>query len=192
MIRIRSADKRDAAAIGRVHVETWQSTYAGLLPDAMVTFSRHPAQWRRIVDDPSLIPNAVEELLRYVPITRSGLERVATEDVELSGVTIPAGSTVLPLPNAAHFDPRFVPDPLRLDVGLRRPLVDLGAREVAVATQLADHAVWRGRLVVDHVGTVDRRDAAQAIRVGRRRPHDDRPAHAVADRADARGVGLRL
>jgi cytochrome P450 len=47
------------------------------------------------------------------------------EDVELSGVTIPAGSTVLPLPNAAHFDPRFVPDPLRFDVG-RPPAAHLG------------------------------------------------------------------
>src|SRR3954452_8084184 len=63
-------------------------TAATLLPDAVVTFSRHPQEWRRLVDDPSLIPDAVEELLRYVPITRSGLERVATRDVELSGVTI--------------------------------------------------------------------------------------------------------
>ena len=36
MIRIRRAHKSDAAAIGRVHVETWQATYAGLLPDAML------------------------------------------------------------------------------------------------------------------------------------------------------------
>ena len=100
-------------------------TTATLLPDALVTFSRHPAEWRRLVDDPGLIPTAVEELLRYVPITRAGLERVATKDVELSGVTIPAGSTVVPLPNAAHFDPRFVPDPLRLDVG-RQPAPHLG------------------------------------------------------------------
>ena len=36
MIRIRRAARADAAAIGRVHVETWQATYAGLLPDAML------------------------------------------------------------------------------------------------------------------------------------------------------------
>jgi cytochrome P450 len=100
-------------------------TTATLLPDALVTFSRHPAEWRRLVQDPALVPTAVEELLRYVPITRAGLERVTREDVELSGVTIPAGSTVVPLPNAAHFDPRFVPDPLRLDVG-RDPAAHLG------------------------------------------------------------------
>src|SRR5215813_3414439 len=36
MMRIRRAQKSDAAAIGRVHVETWQATYAGMLPDAML------------------------------------------------------------------------------------------------------------------------------------------------------------
>jgi len=92
-------------------------TTATLLPNVVITFSRHRDQWDRLRKDRSLIPGAVEELLRYVPLTRSGLERVATEEVQLSGVTIPAGSTVLPLVNAAHFDPEFVPDPQRLDVG---------------------------------------------------------------------------
>ena len=36
MIRIRRAKRDDAAAIGRVHVETWQAAYAGMLPDAML------------------------------------------------------------------------------------------------------------------------------------------------------------
>ena len=36
MMRIRRATRDDASAIGRVHVETWQSAYAGLLPDAML------------------------------------------------------------------------------------------------------------------------------------------------------------
>lgn len=100
-------------------------TTATLLPNSLITLFRHRDQWDRLCDDPDLVPSAVEELLRYVPITRSGLERVATEDVELSGVTIPAGTTVLPLVNAAHFDPAFVPDPQRLDVS-RTPSPHLG------------------------------------------------------------------
>jgi len=100
-------------------------TTATLLPNALITLFRNRDQWDRLCDDPTLVPLAVEELLRYVPITRSGLERVATEDVELSGVTVPAGTTVLPLVNAAHFDPALVPDPQRLDV-TRPPSPHLG------------------------------------------------------------------
>lgn len=100
-------------------------TTSTFLPDALVTLFRHRDQWDRLTADPGLVPTAVEELLRYVPITRSGLERVATQDVELSGVVVPAGSTVLPLVNAAHFDPGYVQDPQRLDVA-RPPGAHLG------------------------------------------------------------------
>jgi cytochrome P450 len=100
-------------------------TTATLIPNALMTLFRQRDQWERLCEDPNLVPLAVEELLRYVPITRSGLERVATEDVQLSGVTVPAGSTVLPLVNAAHFDPTFVSDPQRLDVA-RPPSPHLG------------------------------------------------------------------
>ena len=55
MIAIRRARRTDAAAIGRVHVETWQSTYAGLLPDAMLVRMsdvRQTAWWSRALADP--------------------------------------------------------------------------------------------------------------------------------------------
>jgi hypothetical protein len=74
----------------------------------------------------------------------------------------------------------------------RRPLVDLGAGEVALAAQLGGHAVRRVGRVGGHVGAVDRRDAGQPVGEGRRRPHHERAAHAVAHRADAPGIGLRL
>ena len=55
MIRIRRASKSDASAIGRVHVETWQAAYAGLLPDAMLVAMsdvRQSAWWSRVLSDP--------------------------------------------------------------------------------------------------------------------------------------------
>jgi ribosomal protein S18 acetylase RimI-like enzyme len=55
MITIRRARRTDASAIGRVHVETWQSTYAGLLPDAMLARMsdvRQSAWWARALSDP--------------------------------------------------------------------------------------------------------------------------------------------
>ncbi|MBN9088868.1 MAG: GNAT family N-acetyltransferase [Reyranella sp.] len=54
-ITIRRARKSDAGAIGRVHVETWQSAYAGLLPDAMLVRMsgvRQSAWWSRAIEDP--------------------------------------------------------------------------------------------------------------------------------------------
>ena len=56
MIRIRRAARADAAAIGRVHVETWQATYAGLLPDAMLVAMsdvRQSAWWSQLLKDPA-------------------------------------------------------------------------------------------------------------------------------------------
>jgi ribosomal protein S18 acetylase RimI-like enzyme len=55
VIRIRRATRGDAAAIGRVHVETWQATYAGLLPDALLAAMsdvRQSAWWARLLNDP--------------------------------------------------------------------------------------------------------------------------------------------
>jgi ribosomal protein S18 acetylase RimI-like enzyme len=55
MIRIRRASRRDATAIARVHVETWQSAYAGLLPDSMLAGMsdvRQAAWWTRLLADP--------------------------------------------------------------------------------------------------------------------------------------------
>src|SRR5260370_35589898 len=54
-VRIRRATKADAVAIGRVHVETWQSTYAGLLPDKTLgqrSDVRQSAWWSRALADP--------------------------------------------------------------------------------------------------------------------------------------------
>ncbi|MBS0222697.1 MAG: GNAT family N-acetyltransferase [Proteobacteria bacterium] len=56
MIRIRRAVRGDATAIGRVHVETWQSAYAGLLPDVMLARMsdvRHSAMWSQALSNPN-------------------------------------------------------------------------------------------------------------------------------------------
>ena len=55
MTRIRRAKRDDAAAIGRIHVETWQAAYAGILPDAMLVGMsdvRQSAWWARLLADP--------------------------------------------------------------------------------------------------------------------------------------------
>ncbi|GAA4899728.1 cytochrome P450 [Streptomyces coeruleoprunus] len=55
-----------------------------------------PELWRRLVDDPGMVPRAVEELLRFVPLgSDAGLPRVATEDVKVGDTLVRAGETVM-------------------------------------------------------------------------------------------------
>lgn len=76
----------------------------------------HPDEWARIVADPSLIPNAVEEGLRFASSVVSW-RRIAKEDVEIAGVTIPKGGHVLLSLASANRDGADFADADRLDVG---------------------------------------------------------------------------
>ncbi|ATE54500.1 cytochrome P450 [Actinosynnema pretiosum] len=71
--------------------------------------------------DPSGLPGAVDELLRYTPIAATaGFTRVATEDVELGGVVVRAGEAVLVDLDSANRDERVFADPDVLDLGRPR------------------------------------------------------------------------
>ncbi|NSL43109.1 cytochrome P450 [Streptomyces sp. 8P21H-1] len=86
------------------------------LTRSVLTLFRHPDQLRVLVDKPELVPNAVEELMRFTPIGPGAFARTALEDVELSGVVVPAGTTVLPVTASANRDPAVFADPDRLDL----------------------------------------------------------------------------
>lgn len=90
-------------------------TVARLLGFAMVTLQRFPDQRQLLLDDPSLIGNAVEELLRFEAPSPTQTRWVA-RDVEYHGVTIPAGSKMSLLNGAADRDERHFPDPDVFDV----------------------------------------------------------------------------
>jgi cytochrome P450 len=75
----------------------------------------HPDQWTLLGEQPELVPRAVEEVMRYRSIG-FGLPRIATEEVELAGVRIPAGTIVLANTAAANRDPAAFGDPDRFDI----------------------------------------------------------------------------
>ncbi len=95
-------------------------TTTGALGGAVQLLAEHPDQRALLVADPTLVKDAVEEFLRLTSPVQ-GLARTATRDVELHGVTIPAGRKVLLCYGAANRDPRkYGADAERLDV-LRHP-----------------------------------------------------------------------
>lgn len=75
----------------------------------------HPDQRRALVEDRSLIPNAIEETLRFQP-TGLHLARYVMRDTEYYGTTVPAGSAILLLVGSANRDERRYDDPDRFDV----------------------------------------------------------------------------
>ncbi|MFI8520629.1 cytochrome P450 [Streptomyces sp. NPDC085481] len=76
----------------------------------------HPEHLARLRAEPALLPQAVDELLRYIPHRNAvGLSRIALEDVEVGGVTIPEGDPVYVSYLTANRDPSVFPDPEKLD-----------------------------------------------------------------------------
>ena len=75
----------------------------------------HPDQRRKLIDDPSKIPTAVEEMLRWVTPIKN-MARTATEDVEIRGETIPKGDKVLLLYPSANRDEEVFENPFEFDV----------------------------------------------------------------------------
>lgn len=95
-------------------------TTANMISLSVLALLDNPAEMAMLRADPGLITRAADELIRYVRIGSTPLSRVATEDIELGGVIIPAGEAVLPLFATANRDPSVFNDPDRLD--LSRPL----------------------------------------------------------------------
>jgi pimeloyl-[acyl-carrier protein] synthase len=93
-----------------------QETTTNLIGNGVLTLLRNPTELERLQNDPSLIPSAVEEMLRYEsPSQHTG--RIAPADVELGGKKIRKGQAVMAVMAAANRDPERFPDPDRFDVG---------------------------------------------------------------------------
>jgi cytochrome P450 len=109
----------ELTVIGLLLLIAGHETTANMLSLGTLTLLRNPTQLAALRSDPTLVDNAVEELLRYLTVIQFGLTRAALEDVELDGVTIKAGESVtISLPAANRDSARF-PDPDELD--LTRP-----------------------------------------------------------------------
>ncbi|GAA2808025.1 cytochrome P450 [Saccharopolyspora taberi] len=76
----------------------------------------NPAQWQALHDDPDLVPDAVEEVLRAPGSGGAGIPRYARTDLEIGGVRVRTGDLVLLGIDAANHDEAVFPDPGRFDI----------------------------------------------------------------------------
>jgi cytochrome P450 len=92
-------------------------TSAHQLLSAVVMLLSHPDQLAALRADPALLPAAVEELLRHQVVgTSLSMLRYVTEEIDVGGVTIPAGASVVPSLECANHDPAVYDDPLELNL----------------------------------------------------------------------------
>ncbi|MET9295292.1 cytochrome P450 [Streptomyces sp. NPDC003077] len=87
-----------------------------LISGGLYTLLRHPEQLAALRDDPALMPNAIEEILRYALPNQTAIRRFPTTHLDIDGVRIPAGDTVLLGLASAHRDPDRYPEPDRFDI----------------------------------------------------------------------------
>ncbi len=88
-------------------------TVVAMLSFIMDYLGRHPNQYRRIVEDRGLIPNAVEELMRVHGV--AGMERAVTCDLEYNGIRFKAGDHIVFQPQIYGLDDEKIDDPFRVD-----------------------------------------------------------------------------
>lgn len=92
-------------------------TTVNLIGTGLWTLLSHRDQWERLVADPGLVDGAVEECLRFEAPNQRTSSRFTLEDVEVAGVTIPAGEQVTCLIGAANRDAAVFEVPDAVDVG---------------------------------------------------------------------------
>jgi cytochrome P450/ferredoxin-NADP reductase len=90
-------------------------TTANAAANAMKLLLQHPHVWQEICEDPSLIPNAVEECMRHNGSV-AAWRRLATKDVQVGGIHIPAGAKLLIITSSANHDERQFTDADLLDI----------------------------------------------------------------------------
>lgn len=91
------------------------ATTTFVMASAIHHLATHPDQRQLLIDDPSLIENAIEEYARFFPPVVA-LGRTCTRDVEIAGTEIPAGEFVMLTYAAASRDPRHMEDPGKIDL----------------------------------------------------------------------------
>ena len=111
-----SLSEGELVALCTLVLAAGHETTVNLIGNAVVLLLRHPAERKRLQDDPALLPSAVEECLRVEPPVQM-TDRAVVAPCELGGITLRPGQIVAALIAGANRDPQHFPDPDRFDVG---------------------------------------------------------------------------
>jgi cytochrome P450 len=117
-MRTGQMDIEDIVSMGLLLLIAGHETTANMIALGTVALLENPEQLAELrdTDDPKLVANAVEELLRYLTIVHNGRRRIALEDIEIGGEVIRAGEGVVIATEVANRDEAAFPDPDRLDI----------------------------------------------------------------------------
>ncbi len=108
-------DQADLVAALRLLLTAGHETTATMIATGTYVLLTHADQLDEIRRDPTLLPGAIEELLRYISMLFI-LVRTATQDTEVAGQAVCAGDGLIVGPALANKDPRAFPEPDRFDI----------------------------------------------------------------------------
>jgi len=126
-------------------------TVTKLVGNAVVLFARHPDQWQKVLADPTTVPRAVEEILRYLPPSQYQ-GRFSVQERELDSGTVPAGFPVLLITGAATRDPRSFDRPDDFDID-RQPSVAIALGHGVHSCLGAALARMESRVAIEEMAT---------------------------------------
>ncbi len=118
LVHEHGADVTDEQLVGMAGLLllAGHETTSNMLGLGTLALLRHPDQLAAVRDDPDAVAPAVEELLRWLSIVQTSIPRITTADVEIAGVSIPAGQLVFASLPAGNRDPEFIDAPDVLDI----------------------------------------------------------------------------
>jgi cytochrome P450 len=110
-LRTGEATEHDLVAWARLILVAGHITSANTMALGLLALMENLEQFAALIAEPALLPNAVEEILRYVDVAHNGRRRTALDDIELAGVTIAAGDSIILHNSTANRDGRIFEDP---------------------------------------------------------------------------------
>jgi cytochrome P450 len=111
----RKLERQEVLTYSAVIAGAGNETTGRLIGWLAKVLAEHPDQRRAVLEDRSLIPNVIDETLRFEP-TGHSTARIVTEDIEYYGTTVPAGSPLLLVLASANRDPRRYQNPDAYDI----------------------------------------------------------------------------
>ena len=133
---------KEAAQLGSGLLIAGHETSANMIGIGVLALLQNPEQadLLRDCDDPKVVANAVEELMRYLWIIQNGQRRIALEDIEIGGETIKAGDGIILDLAPENWDADMFPEPDKLDLRRQNAGQQVGfgyGRHQCVGQQLA-------------------------------------------------------